>query len=230
MNDEGPIGPIDDAMWSDTLAAEVVEAGPPPRLHGYDVWHDLVRHYSFAEIALTAASGVAPPRNAGRAFELALGLLCPITVGEAPTHAAALSRMLGAGPASVVATASSVLAEHAEALVAAHRPWLTWVDDQLGDPPAEFVASCDAERACIVALRELVSPDTCPALFRATPTVLAAALAILHAGGVRGPTNLVAVIVLARLPIVVAEADRHRPGQLHCYPMTVPPFVYEEDT
>src|SRR5688572_14621959 len=96
-------GPIEDGDWEQRLAGWVVDPGPPPRLHGYDVWHDLARNYGLAEIVLTSLVGEAPDAAHGRAFELAMVLAAPASVGEAASHAAAIARMLAAPPASVVA-------------------------------------------------------------------------------------------------------------------------------
>jgi hypothetical protein len=229
MSSGQPKGPIDDASWPASLEAEVVDPGPPPRLHGYDVWNDLVPNYAFAELALTALRGSPPQPAEGRAFEIGLGLLSPSSIREAPAHAAALTRMLGAGPAAVVATATTLLAEQAEALVDAHRRWLAWLAAAQGDPPAEVLAASDDDRHCLAVIREHVEAELCSAVVRFDLTADAAVVALLHACGLTRPRQLVAAIVLARMPAVLAEADRHRPSRLHTYPMTVPPFAYEED-
>jgi hypothetical protein len=222
-------GPIDEASWPTTLEAEVVDPGPPARLHGYEVWHDLVPNYGFADLVLTALRGSPPQRGEGRAFEVALGLFAPSSIREAPAHAAALTRMLGAGPSAVVATAATLLAEQAQDLVTTHGPWLAWLDAPAGDPPAAFLATSDEDRQCLAVIRDLVEADLCAALVSVDVTADAAVLALMHACGLTRPRQIVAAVVLARMPAVVAEADRHRPSRLHAYPMTIPPFAYEED-
>src|SRR5581483_9322042 len=87
-------GPIDVGLWASQLTARVVEAGGAPRIFGYDVQAGLARHYSFGEVVLLCLSGEVPPREVGRAFEIALSFLAPVSVAEAPVHAAGLAHLL----------------------------------------------------------------------------------------------------------------------------------------
>jgi len=221
-------GPIEDGAWGATLDGWVVDPGPPPRLHGYDLWNDLAPSYGLAEIVLTALVGEAPDEAHGRAFELALVLASPGSIAEAPAHAAAIARMLAAPAASVVTMAAVVLAEQAQALVDAHAAWLAWLAHGEGEPPAGFAARDDGDRQSLAVVRAIVDPTVCPALARIEPSTGATIVALLHACGLRTPATMVAALVSARLPATVAEADRHRRAQLHSYPMQLPPFDYEE--
>ncbi|MBC8074020.1 MAG: hypothetical protein IAG13_37215, partial [Deltaproteobacteria bacterium] len=132
-------------------------------------------------------------------------------------------------PASVVAMAAMVLGEQAQAVVEDHAAWVEWLEHGASEPPAAYLATTAAERECIAVVRELVDASVCPALGRVDPTIHAIIVALLHACGLRTAATMVAAMVTARLPTVVAEADRHRRAQLHSYPMQLPPFDYEEE-
>jgi len=222
-------GPIEDGHWNETLEGFVVDPGPPPRLHGYDVWHDLGRHYGFAEVAATALTGDVPDEAYGRAFDLALTLASPGSIAEAPAHAAAIARMLAAPAASVVAMAATVLAESAHAMLVEHGAWLAWLAAPTADPPSAVCARSEADRQSTAVARELVDPRVCPVLATLELTTDATILALMFACGVRTPAEIVGALVTARLPAVIAEAERHRRAHLRTYPLQLPPFDYEED-
>ena len=225
----GERGPIEDGQWAQQLDAHVVDAGPPPRLHGYDLWHDLAKSYGLAEIVLTALVGEPPGAARGRAFEVALVLAMPGTLGEAPTHAATIARMLGSPPASITTMAALVLAEQAQALIDAHAEWIAWLERGEGEPPAFALARDDGDRESLAVVRTLVEPSVCPLLERIDATTSATIVALLHACGLRTRAAMVSALVLARLPATVAEADRHRRAELRSYPMQLPPFDYREE-
>ena len=105
--------PIDEMDVPEQLTARVVAPGDRPSIHGYDVQEDLSAHYGFGEVVLVALTGEAPTEAAGRAFGVALTFAAPASIAEAPTHAAALSRLCSAKPSSVSAVAAIGLAEQA---------------------------------------------------------------------------------------------------------------------
>ena len=222
-------GPIEDGEWAPALEAHVVDAGPPPRVHGYDVWNDLARNYGFAEVVLLSLRGVAPTAAEGRAFDLALTLLAPASIAEAPAHTTALLRMMAAPPANTVGVGAMSLAQQAQALVEAHASWFAWLANPIGEPPNEFLARTPEDRTCVAAVRAVVDEDLSPVLARIEPTADATALALLVACGVRSAHQVIGTIVLARLALVVAEADRHVVSGLRHYPIELPAFDYEED-
>jgi hypothetical protein len=222
-------GPVEDRVWPTQLRARVVDEGST-RIHGYDVVRDLAVHYGFAESVLIALTGEAPTREQGRAFTAAMTVLMTTTVAEAPAHAAVLARLCGARWPSVVSTAAVVLAEQAAALLERHRAWLAWLDAPDGVPPDVTATTADeAERArhflgrCDPSLG--VPGDRWPA----SPTLVAAALGIAHACGLRRCELVVTAIVTARLCVVAAEAMAQQTGRFEQYPMDVPPIRYEED-
>lgn len=220
-------GPIEDGEWATTLDAHVVDAGPPVRVHGYESIGDLARHYRFAEIVGLALRGTLPSAEEGAALDLALKLLAPTTIAEAPAHTAALMLMMGVPPANTVGTAAMSLAQQAQALVDEHAAWLAWLAAPSAEPPAAFAAKTDDDRRCVAVVRATICGEITPWLVRIEPTLEATALGLLFACGLRSPHAIVTAMVVARLPLVVAEAERHA-GGLRRYPIGLPPFDYEE--
>jgi hypothetical protein len=222
-------GPIEDGSWPSTLAGFVGDPSDASRLHGYDVWRDLSVHYGFAELLLTALRGVAPDRVEGRAFELALTLLVPVSIAESEVHAAALAHMLGAPAPGVVATGAIGIAEHAGAVAERHATWLAWLDLRDGPQPSYVRGRDDRDRACAELVRARLTSEECRIVHELSLTVDATILALLHAAGLRGAPQMIAAWVVARLPATVAEAAAHPHGTQRDYPIGVPPFDYEED-
>lgn len=222
-------GPIEDGTWPSTLSGFVGDPNDPSRMHGYDVWRDLSVHYGLAELVLTALRGVAPERAEGEAFALALALLVPVSIAESEVHATALASMLGAPPPAVVSTGAIGIAEHANGVIGRHREWIAWLDAPNGSPPADVHAQGDRDRACAALVRTRIDAAICPVVHRLELTVDAMLVALLHAAGLRGDSQMITAWVVARLPATVAEAAAHPYGAQHDYPLEVPPFDYEDD-
>lgn len=218
-------GPIEDGTWPERLQGHVVDPGPPVRVHGYAAVEDLARHHGFAELTLLAFTGELPSSERVVMCELAWSLLAPIDVGASPTHAALLARMLVAPAASVVALAAATVSEEAAALLEQHGPWLRRCSELLRVDPA--TREGDAVLVATMRARLGDSSATLPWL-REAASAEAAALALLQACGLREPLQLIAVVVQARLPCVIAEAERHVPRRLSHYPIQQPPFDYVE--
>jgi hypothetical protein len=85
------LGPFDRQPWPTQLVAHVVEAGPVPRVHGYDL-AGLVASYGVADLVWLGLRGELPAPHQRAALEVAAMLLAPVGVAEAPAHAG------GAGP------------------------------------------------------------------------------------------------------------------------------------
>lgn len=219
-------GPIEDGTWPTTLVGHVVAPGSSPTIHGYAVADDLARHYAATDVTCLAYTGELPTDAQRRLCDLALVLLAPSTVAGAPAHAAVLARLLAAGDANVVAIAAMIAAEEASAMVRAHAPWLQWCAQPQGPPPETFLDPTGDDVAQSIA-RELGVVVPGVADHRATP--FATALALLAFCGLDDPLRLVALVVQARLPCIIAEAERHTPRHLRSYPIASPPFDYDED-
>jgi hypothetical protein len=222
-------GPIDLDPAPATLAAWVVTPGAEPRVHGYDVESDLARHYGFHETVFLALTGELPAEGVGPALAVAATFAAPLSVAEAPAHAAVLLQVCGTQPRSVVATAGVALAEQAQQMVDDHRPFLAWLGAPQGPPPA--VAHGDeADRAAVRRLGEALHgmPLAVPALGLGLSRT-AAVLAVLHACGLSRPDALVAFWVWARLPFAAAEGLAWKAGAIRDYPVRLPRFRYEEE-
>lgn len=209
-----PDGPVEGFAFPATLTARVVQPGPAPRVHGYDVQADLASRYTLAEQAVLAATGELPDDESGRAVEVALAFLSPSSVAEAPAHTALLARLCGATTSATIAAAALTLAEQARDLVGRFEAWRAEPGEG-GSPEA------------IARLRAALPDGFAPP--PSAPSVELAALAVLHACGVRERDALETLVVWARLPTAAAEALAVRPASFREYPMDLPSFHYEGD-
>jgi hypothetical protein len=231
----GSARPLDRAPWPERLTARVVTPGPRPAIHGYDVEDDLALHYSFAETALLALTGEPPTPEVGRAFEVALQFAAPAPLHEAPTHAAVLARICAATPSAIQGTAAIALAEQARALVAEQRAWIEALSGASGASGAGVAALCagavpDDERASVARLRRaLHGVLDVPALAHDVGRT-AALVAVFHACGLAKPKQIECALVVARLPVAVAEAFAAPAGSFRKYPaVDAPPIAYTEN-
>jgi hypothetical protein len=225
-----PNGPIEDRPSPTQIEARVITPGPNPQLHGFSVEGDLALYYRFPELVQVALTGVPPPRESeGRAFDIALQFLAPLSIAEAPTHAAFLARLCGARTSSIIAVACIALAERARHVVAQHGDLLAWLDHGDGEPPVRYRSDSIEDAECLDRLRM--------ALFSAHVEVPrlggglkrdAALFLVLHFAGIRSPQHLETVLVIASLAPTIGEAVSHAPWAFDRYPINLPAFVYEE--
>ncbi len=225
------IGPIEKRSWPEKLVARVAAPGSPPRIHGYDVEADLACHYSFAETTLLTLVGELPDRRTGRAFEVALQFLAPVTVAEAPSHAAGLAKLCRADTTGTIGIAAVGLAEQARCLVSDNAPLLAWLKRPEGRLPECAIVRDDRERESVARLKSILDsigfsvPDLLEDMGRD-----AALLCVLYACGLRHEDQLVSAIVMTRLVCVAAEAHAVEPLRFKDYAMNLPPFRYEEES
>jgi len=221
---------IDAQEWPDKLAAHVVDdASGAPRVHGYDVERDLARNYPFSTTIVLALTGELPNDARAAALDVALQFLAPVAVAAAPAHAAVLARVSGARTGNVLAVGAVGLCEQARDLVLRHGETLAWLAaGAAGEPPACARASEARDGEATVRLREalVASGLAVPALAREL-TREAACLCVLHACGLGRPEQLEAVVVLAGLPCVAAEAFAYAHGRIREYPTNLPRFEHE---
>jgi citrate synthase len=223
-------GPLDAAEWPQRLTARVVTPGAAPRLHGYDVEGDLARHYSFAEVVLLSLTGELPTAEVARAFEVALKFAAPAPVHEAPTHAAVLARICVASTSQMQGVAAIALAEQARVLVAEHRAWIEVLSGPIARVPRECLAADLDDRAAARRLRvALHGTIDVPALTHDLSRA-AALVATLYACGLTTADRMECALVLARLPVAMAEALATPPGSHRQYPVQLPAMVYTEDS
>jgi hypothetical protein len=222
----GSLGPIDGVEWTDKLVARVAD-GAQRRIHGYGIDDDLARHYGPSEVTMLALLGELPTEQARRAFDVAMVFAAAISKGDAPAHAASLTRMCFGTTSAVIATAATTLAEEGRFEVARFAAWRGFVEGTGGAPEGEGVSLDD--RVAGRHLREAcrIAGIDVPALERDMPRTIAI-LALLHVAGFRTAETLHSAWVLARLPVVLAEALATPQGGFREYPLGSPRFVYKE--
>jgi hypothetical protein len=222
-------GPIEDHEWPDTLRGHVVTPGGAPRVHGYLVERDLAKHYRFTDTALLALTGELPTDGQAAAFDVAMTFLAPLSVAEAPAHAAVLARICGARASAIVAAAAIALAERARFVVARSSRVFDWLaaPGEALDPA--LVAAGEEDRDSVASLREALGQRGVIVDVLANPLSREAALlATLWFAGLRRPELVETALVMAALPTVVAEAYCHDVAAFRQYPMKLPPFTYED--
>jgi hypothetical protein len=224
-------GPIEDHPWPEELQGHVATVGESPRIHGYDVQGDLARHYSFAEVFLLTLIGDLPSKEQTAAFETAMTFAAPVSIAEAPAHAAALARICGARPTGVLGVGVLTLAERARSLIEQSAAVLDWLraHDNPNVPAPIATNDEDRDAVAVQALRSALAARGVRIEVLEHPLSLdSAILATLWFAGLVRPEQLETALVLAWLPCVVAEAHAHPVASFRDYPMLLPPFVYED--
>lgn len=168
--------PFSQNPWPSKLTARVVSPGADPRIHGYAVQDDLARHYRFSDVIYLSLTGELPTDAQSRMFEQVLIRLSPISVGEAPSHAASLARVCDGSNSAVIGTGAMALAEQARFVVSEHRaarladPALCAIFEDLRacgiDRDDQLEAIWVVARLAVVAAEGLATP---PASFRDYP-------------------------------------------------------------
>jgi hypothetical protein len=226
-----PDGPIEAHTFPTTIEAHVITPGPDPRVHGFSVEGDLAKHYRFPELVQLALTGDPADEAKGRAFDIALQFLAPVSIAEAPTHAAVLARLCGARTSSIVAVACIALAERARHVTAEHADLLAWLETGDGELPVRCRSGAAEDAACLdrllTALR--AAGVAVPGLARGLPRWTALFMT-LHFAGLRRAEQFEAVLVMASLAPTIAEAMAHGPTDFGKYPMNLPTFIYEESS
>ncbi len=221
--------PLDARTGPSQLTAYVFAPGSPKRILGYDVETDLAAHYSFAEVILLMLTGRIPTSEEGRAFETTLTRLTPVSTAEAPTHGAALTRLIGANITGVSGVAAVVLAEQCRARLSDLAPFLDWLAAPHESPPEISLTKDADELRALDSLRALLQGDGISISALDHPLRRDAALiAVLYHLGLRTTEQIEAATVIAGLPGALAEALSVTPGKLGDYPVNLPEFEYEE--
>lgn len=217
--DRFPAGPID---------AGVVHGR---RIHGYDVPSDLARHYTFGELQLLALTGVPPDVDDGRAFELCLAFLSPVSVAEASVHAGRVARhvhsILGNTP-GMAATLGIGLAEQARFELEHYADWLQWLDDDgQGAVPDAATEGAATDAQVVRQFRSQLPSKHGGAVEKlGSVNLTAAVLAVLRALGLHEPHQLTSALVLARFAVAMAEAFATPDPRLWAYPLNLPKWNF----
>jgi hypothetical protein len=221
--------PLDDVRWPDKLTARVVTPGPRPAIHGYDVEADLARHYSFAETVLLALTGELPTAEQGRAFDVALQFAAPAPINEAPTHAAVLARICSGTTSSIQGTAAIALAEQARVLVADHADWIEALSATMASVTPKYCAAAEDERASVARLRSALEGLVDIPVLALDVSRAAALIAALWACGLKTAKQIECALVIAKLPVAIAEALATPAGSVREYPVQLPASQYVGD-
>ncbi len=222
-------GPVEATDWPSKLNARVTTPGHAPLLHGYDVEGDLAHYYRGIEITLLALTGELPAPGVARAAEIALAFLAPCSVAHAATHGAVLARLCGATTSATVGVSAVGLAEQARFLLDHHESLLDWLGSREGELPQAYRSPSAMETASVERLRALLQPTGVDVgWFSEGPSRDAALLGVLHACGLRRRELLETLLVVARLPAVVAEAFAEKTANFANYPTDLPAYRYED--
>ncbi len=222
-------GPLETNSFPERINARVVTPGSQPRIHGYDVEQDLAQHYGLLEVAYLALTGELPEPEIAVALNAVLVTFSPISVASAPTHAALLARLCGAPPSSVMSVSAIGLAEQVRSLLDEHEailPLLTAPETEL---PEVFRSQDPDELMAVEQLARVLDGAgvRVPALYQ-HPKRDVAILAALVGCGLAARHQIEAMLVWARLPVVMAEAMTEKPGDFKSYPANLPQFEYRE--
>lgn len=222
-------GPLELGSFPNQLMARVVTPGPYPCLHGYDIESDLTMHYSPTEVAYLALTGELPQPEVAAALEAILVFASAISIAHAATHAAVLARLCGAPSTSILGIAAVGLAEQVKWLLDDHEDLLAWLLKPTDTFPSTYCSSDETDHVAVENLRAaLVSVGLHVPTLNELPTRNAALLAALHRCGLVARHQLEAVVVWARLPIVMAEAMQEQAGNFKEYPVNLPHYRYQE--
>ncbi len=221
-------GPVDDNAWPSQLVARVVSPGEHPKIVGYDVESDLARHYRFVEVLLATITGELPSRLATKLLDATMIYLSPATVAEAPSHAACLAQICGAGASGVLSTGAIGLAEEARHTIEEHDACLSWLASPKDCLPERYLAASPQDRHAVDRYREtLAKIGVALPILEQDPSRTAALIGGLFACGARRPEQLQLLWMMARLGAVAGEAFCTQPLSFRAYPMRLPPYRYE---
>jgi hypothetical protein len=214
-------GPVERGVWAERLQLHVISPEHPPRVHGYAAHDDIARHYSLVESQLLAHTGSLPRAELVRAVELAQRFIQVPHPGLAAMHSAILARFCGARDASIVGIAAVGLAEECE------RNAMTLAScENTATTPAALRDDSANEQRVAAMLIELLGAEVLDPPLQAAEGLFGVWIRVLRWAGITSQLALNAMWVQARLPLVVAEAERNRPGDFPNYPMQLPPIVF----
>ncbi|QQR89069.1 MAG: hypothetical protein IPJ88_12705 [Myxococcales bacterium] len=210
------------------LSERVVEQGFPQHVFGYALEDDLVLYYGFTEIVFLYLTGELPTSEKAKAFDTAMMLQSPISVREAPAHAAMLARLMGSHLANVTGIGSVALTEWARSVTEQHQEFLEWLNKPNKVLPAcAYSDSSDSRQYREMLVARLAKENISIATLERSLSAEAARLAVFHWAGLVLPDQMLAALVVARLPCAIAQALSHLPSELMNYPANMPEFQYE---
>jgi hypothetical protein len=224
-------GPFDVFSERDRLDARVTRsAGGRVEVHGFDFADDLARHYSFGEVALTMLSGVPPSEEVGELFALCCVFAIPASVAEAPAHVARLSQTIGTDAPGTVAAVTTAIAEQIQFHIARLEPYLEWLEAPDEAVPEVALEDEDALEGLADAFSTRLSElDVEMPMPIRNCGFWAQLFAALHVCGLKTPRQIIAALVMARLPGAIAEGLGETMGELSDYPLNIPGLRYRHE-
>ena len=178
---------------------------------------------------LLTLTGELPAPGHARAAEIALAFLAPVSVAHASAHGAVLARLCGATTSATVGVSAVGLAEQARVLLDRHDALLAWLAAPEGELPIQYRSESATETASVERLGALLASTGLDVRwFALRPTRDAALLGVLYGAGLSRRELLETVLVVARLPAVVAEAFAEKPANFANYPTDLPAYRYED--
>ncbi len=221
-------GPVEDLKWAEKLQASVVTSGLRPKIHGYDVRGEMAGRASFSEVIFLSLTGELPNKTVLKTFDCAMCFLAPVSVAEAPVHAAVLSGLCGSGTGGITGVAAVTLAEKARWTVSHHMKLLSALSDRTSALPEQYISENSAEKnetALLVNAAESAGSSV-PETFRELKPVSAAIAVLFQCCGIAEPRILETLITIASLPCTLAEGMAVKPGNFRTYPIELPRFSY----
>ena len=219
-------GPVESREWPKELLARAIGPGRERRIFGYDVERDLAKNYAFSDALLLGLTGELPDVPRARGFAIALTFASAMSVGEAPMHAAVLSRVCGVRTGGILAVAMIALGEQVDTLLRRMEP-IFGADPAGAALPDDLLARDDDERQSIADLRSLLDGILDVPLLASDIGREAAVLCVLRACGLTTSFQVGSAFSIARLPSVLAEVGATKVGDFKTYPMDVPHFEYD---
>lgn len=223
-----PDSVVKNTRWPEKLLAHVVTPELPLQIHGYDVENDLAHYYNLLEIFLLAFTGEIPHQKNARAFEIAMVFLSPESVTQGPTQASILAKLIGGSTSSILSTTLIVLAEEAQKLIRRHKLMFHLLEQEAFTYlPEEYRTDDPEERAAVTRLDIALQGTGITLPFKEFSRD-SAILYTLYTAGLKTSLQLCSVVLLSRLPCIVAEAEHWQEGAFNSYPMDLPNFRYED--
>ena len=224
-----PAGPLDDMPAPETLQARVVTTSDNPAIHGYNMYHDLVKHYSFTEMIYLSLKGELPNKESGHAFEIALKFLFPISISEAPSHAGVVGKICTGQPSAVMGMTAITLIDMARQCIEDHQKLLVWLYSPTDELPKSFRAKEENTRKIVLELKNhLAQTQFSCDIFKHDPNLISALIAVLYACGLQVPEQIQAAIVFAKYPCAIAEGFAVPAFSLFEYPLRLPNYQYKD--
>lgn len=226
-------GPVEDLKWTERLKARVVTPGSGPRVHGYDVRGDMLGAVSFSDFIFLTLTGELPEEKESSVFQQVMLFLAPVSVAQAPVHAAVLSGLCGSGSSGITGVCAVTLAEQARWQVSRHGSLLEIMERDSIQPPSNYLVSKSGEASDTESLIQSLSNVgvELPVVFSRLKPISCAIAVLYRYCGIKDPKLLETVLVMSRLPCALAEGRAVQPGDFRSYPIDLPRFEYtgEED-